>query len=208
MQNAIVRFNQELQSQGSDPVAMGIGLHAGSFIAGNIGSHDRMEYTIIGDDVNIAARVETMAMGHMLMGSESVIRKNPLLKILGLKFNPIRFKGKTDAFSLTSIRGMKTDEGYLLSIPVKINQIGGKITFCADDISKFKFVGGAGLNIGSANLQFDGPDFSDQNNYPVVITQSNEEIFYDFVFDDFPPILKAVFEKGVVETNRDISWHR
>ncbi len=208
MQNAIVRFNQDLSTQGSDPVAMGIGLHAGSFIAGNIGSHDRMEYTVIGDDVNIAARVETLALGHMLMGSESLVRKSPLLKILGLKFNPVNFKGKTAAFSLTSIRGMKTEEGYLLSIPVTINHIHGKITFCTDDISRFKFVGGGGVSMGSGKLKFDAVDFNDDNEYPIIITQSSEDIFYDFVFDSFPPIMKEIFDRGVVDTKRDISWHR
>ncbi len=208
MQNAIVRFNKSLVKQGSDPVAMGIGIHAGEFIAGNIGSHDRMEYTVIGDDVNIASRVESKAMGHMVMGSEALVVKNPKLNILGSQFNPIALKGKSSSFPLTCLRGMKTEEGFLLSLPVYINDEFGKITFCSADGRKFKFVGGDSLEMGDAMLRLDTIELPDDNEYPVKVTQNSEGIFYDFVFEAYPPYLEQMLKQGIIKTEKDIEWKR
>ena len=52
MQNALFAFNCELRSQGLPPVRMGIGLNTGEFVAGNIGSEQKIEFTVIGDAVN------------------------------------------------------------------------------------------------------------------------------------------------------------
>jgi adenylate cyclase len=126
MQNAIVGFNQILESRGATPLAMGIGIHSGKFIAGNIGSKDRMEYTIIGDDVNTAKRVETTADGHMLMVSEAALA-NHLDMFIGNTFNPILVKGKSLPLSLTNIRGMKNGDNYLLTLPCDFDSQFGKI---------------------------------------------------------------------------------
>ena len=58
MQQSLQELNQRWQRSGDDAVRMGIGLHSGNVVAGNIGSPERMEYTVIGDAVNLAARIE------------------------------------------------------------------------------------------------------------------------------------------------------
>jgi adenylate cyclase len=70
----LARFNEWLVERGIDqPFEMGIGINSGVFMAGNVGSQDRLEYTVIGDTVNTAARMEglTKGSGHSMFIAES-----------------------------------------------------------------------------------------------------------------------------------------
>jgi adenylate cyclase len=54
------RFNEQQRKKGGVEIDVGVGLHTGPLIAGNIGSDRKMEYTVIGDTVNVANRVESL----------------------------------------------------------------------------------------------------------------------------------------------------
>ena len=60
MLDALDRLNRTIVEEGGEPIAIGIGIHSGEAVVGNIGSPEKMEYTAIGDVVNTAARIESL----------------------------------------------------------------------------------------------------------------------------------------------------
>lgn len=60
MRRELDRFNTELAAEGQPPLGFGIGINTAHVIAGNIGSSRRLNYSVIGDGVNLAARLQSL----------------------------------------------------------------------------------------------------------------------------------------------------
>ncbi len=100
MRRALAEFNAIQRKAGRDPVGIGIGINSGEVISGNIGSERRLEYTCIGDGVNLASRLEGVSKHYgvtILMsehtqrkiGGEFVTRELDSVRVIG-KQRPIR----------------------------------------------------------------------------------------------------------------------
>ena len=75
--HAIDRLNDDLEHRGRKPLNIRIGIHSDAVVVGNIGSSERLNYTVLGDGVNIAARLEALnkAYGTRICISHAVYRE-------------------------------------------------------------------------------------------------------------------------------------
>jgi class 3 adenylate cyclase len=76
MQAATEEMMKKRLQAGLELFEVGIGINTGNAIIGNIGSANRMDYTVIGDSVNVAARLEEMAMGGEIIIGEQTFLQN------------------------------------------------------------------------------------------------------------------------------------
>jgi class 3 adenylate cyclase/PAS domain-containing protein len=76
MADSIARWNRKRRENGLQPMYLGIGLHHGDVVLGDIGSERRMEFAVIGDTVNIASRIQEMtrALNIAVLASDGVIK--------------------------------------------------------------------------------------------------------------------------------------
>ncbi|OCC27434.1 Adenylate cyclase [Leptospira interrogans serovar Canicola] len=95
MRKSLIQFNKGRGSDKKPKIFIGIGINTGEVIAGQIGSEDRLEYTVIGDTVNLASRVESLTK---VFGADILITGNSYEKVKGIfnveKLKPIQVKGK------------------------------------------------------------------------------------------------------------------
>lgn len=105
MLEAMDRFSAELKM----PLAMSIGLNTGEVVALNVGSKGRMEYSVIGDGVNLAARLEKVATARQCVIGENTYRQVKG-KIRLKKLKPVMVKGKSKPQNVYLILGRQAEE--------------------------------------------------------------------------------------------------
>jgi adenylate cyclase len=76
LQKEIKRWNRKRSGRGADPLRVSTGIHCGPVTVGNLGGRERIEFTVVGDVVNVASRLEevTREVGGSIVASEDCIR--------------------------------------------------------------------------------------------------------------------------------------
>ena len=114
MQIAMDDINRENAPEGLDPLFMGIGINTGDVIAGHLGSPLHSEYTVIGDEVNLASRLEAHAMRGQILVSENVRQLAQEFIETGAA-NEVGVKGKRDVVRMYELRA--TQQPRQLRVP-------------------------------------------------------------------------------------------
>ncbi|MDJ0796095.1 MAG: adenylate/guanylate cyclase domain-containing protein [Calothrix sp. MO_167.B12] len=106
MRQRLQEFNQRRIVQEQPQIQIGIGISSGEVVAGNIGSHKRMDYTVIGDGVNLSSRLEGVTKDY---GCDIIISEYTYKlcrdRIWVRQLDKIRVKGKNQAVTIYELIG-------------------------------------------------------------------------------------------------------
>ena len=96
MQKALTNLNLDLERSEQDTLSVGIGINSGQCIVGNMGSEDRFDYTVLGDAVNLASRLEGQCSHY---GFEMILGEETAKTLQGhqiVELDMLAVKGKTE----------------------------------------------------------------------------------------------------------------
>ncbi len=108
MQEKMPGVNRELTEQDLPDLAMGIGIHSGQVVVGNIGSRTRTKYGVVGPAVNVTSRIQARAEKGQIIASEAVLEKVKL-RVSVIESAEVDLKGVDQPMTLYVIKpGDKT----------------------------------------------------------------------------------------------------
>jgi adenylate cyclase len=104
MQAALSDYNLSQRSKGQQEIAIGIGINTGDLVAGYIGSTQTMSYSVVGDEVNTASRLCSVAgTGEILISESTHAQVRDFFQVLEL--TPVKVKGKSNPVKVYRVFG-------------------------------------------------------------------------------------------------------
>ncbi len=108
MREKLAKLNKEWAGEEKPGLRIGMGVHKGEVLVGNIGSSRQMEYTVIGDAVNVCSRIESLTkeFGTDILISEDVYRE--VLELVEAQVHPpVSVKGREEQIVVYSLIGFR-----------------------------------------------------------------------------------------------------
>ena len=112
MRHTLVEFNKRRLEAKKPIIKFGIGLHSGPCVSGIIGSEERLEYSVIGDTVNVCSRIESMTkvFGVDILVT-AALKEKVASKFMFEELRSVAVKGKKDPISVYTIKGFYDKAG-------------------------------------------------------------------------------------------------
>jgi class 3 adenylate cyclase len=106
MRSALGEFNQAQAATGGFQLQCGIAVATGAVVAGNVGGKERIEYTVIGDTVNLAARLQAMSkeLHHdILLNEEAFLQASGAVQLEAQKIPNVTVRGKIEPVTIYAL---------------------------------------------------------------------------------------------------------
>lgn len=130
MRQVLIEFNKNRGGERKPIIRIGCGINSGPVLSGQIGSDTKMEFTVIGDTVNLASRIEGL---NKPMGTDILISEETRLRVEGIyhlvPMNKIKVKGKSEPQQIYAVLGRKDDPHCPENLSVVREQLGIKGQF-------------------------------------------------------------------------------
>lgn len=126
IQRLTERLNEDRRRRGEPPVHFRIGINTGEMLAGNMGAHERMQYTVVGDAVNLASRLSSAAAGgEIVVRDEHYLDPEVQRRVIARKYRNLRVRGKTDPITVYRVRDVASS--YRKEMEARIDALLGQI---------------------------------------------------------------------------------
>jgi adenylate cyclase len=106
MLQALEEFNHTRKAENLEPIRIGVGVNTGSVITGSIGSTRALQYTAIGDAMNVASRLVNIAGSGEIIISEHTYQA-VAGRVEAKALQPVRVKGKADELKVYRVLGLR-----------------------------------------------------------------------------------------------------
>jgi adenylate cyclase len=114
MQLAMSSINQQNLKEDLPELEMGIGIHTGPVVVGNIGSAERMKYGVVGSQVNLTSRIQSCTVGGQILISETTRQEAGRILKIGQQIE-VKAKGVEHPITLSEVLGVGGKYKFLLT---------------------------------------------------------------------------------------------